>query len=192
MVLHHEPAEPAEEVEETDEDGQPNLSRRWLLRAAAVAPAVAVPSLIVASPAEAAYRGKIKRSAVMLRARNWYNRNIQYDMGATASDREKNHYYRKDCSGFISMCWHIKAPGLSTRTLPNIARQITWSALKKGDIVNSYDNHVMLFEKWDGDHHIWIYDLANPALDMRHIRVRTLTLKQQNYVPRRYKNIVNG
>lgn len=172
---------------------QPNLSRRRILQAAAIVPAAAIPTLVVASPAEAAYKGTIKRSAVMLRAKNWYNRGIQYDMGATASDREKKHHYRKDCSGFVSMCWHTKTPGYSTRTLPDIAKQIKWSSLKRGDIVNSYDNHVMLFDKWSNDEgYIWIYDLVNPQVDMRHAKVRTLTLKQQNYIPRRYKNIVNG
>lgn len=173
-----------------DETDRPNLSRRRLLRAATIIPAAVIPAVAVAGPAEAAYLGNIVRADVMVRARNWYNRNIQYNGNSRATDIEGAHTYRQDCSGFVSMCWHSATPGHSTRTLPNIAPEINWGQLKPGDIVNSYDNHCMLFEKWAVESGtIWVYDLATPALDMRHIKVSTASLRSQNYIPRRYTKI---
>lgn len=181
MALQHEHAEQTQ---------KPNLSRRRLFQAAAIVPAAAIPALAVASPAQAGYQGNIVRADVMERARNWYNRNIQYNRSSRATDIGGDHTYRQDCSGFVSMCWHIATPGRSTRTLPGICTRINWGQLKPGDIVNSYDNHVMLFHRWDSQSgYIWIYDLATPALDMRHVRVRTSNLRAQNYIPLRYEKI---
>ena len=153
-----------------DRDAQPNLSRRRLFQAAAIVPAATLSTVAIASPAQAAYLGNIIRADVMERARNWYNRNIQYNGGSRATDIEGRHTYRQDCSGFVSMAWHSATPGRSTRTLPDICTEINWGQLKPGDIVNSYDNHCMLFHKWaTRSGYIWIYDLATPALDMRHV-----------------------
>ncbi|GAB4002034.1 hypothetical protein GCM10029992_39160 [Glycomyces albus] len=132
----------------------------------------------------------MSRKRVMARARDWYDRDIQYDMGGKAYDRDGNHRYRRDCSGFVSMCLHSAAPGHSTRTLPNIADRITWKQLKPGDFLNSYDNHCMLFDSWSiRDGWLWMYDLASPALDMRHKRVDANVLQNQNYKPYRYVHI---
>ncbi|MCD0447030.1 hypothetical protein LO763_25770 [Glycomyces sp. A-F 0318] len=172
-----------------------NPSRRRLLTTAVLLPAAAaVGALGFAGAAHADYNGPIKRSQVMNRAHEWFERNVQYDMGATVADAVHGcHRYRTDCSGFVSMCWHSPAPGHSTRTLPNISRQILWRELKAGDIVNAYDNHVMLFDSWSIDSgYMWYYDLATPALDMRHKRIDANILQNQGYVPRRYKHIENG
>jgi cell wall-associated NlpC family hydrolase len=167
----------------------PNLSRRRLLQAAAIVPAVAIPTLAVGSPANAAYRGTIVRDEVMNRARNWFTENVQYDQGSTYPDIEGTHRYRTDCSGFVSMAWHTSTPGHSTRSIPDIAERIQWDELKPGDVLNSYDNHCMLYHMWEAPGWIWIYDLATPASDMRHIKVFTDDLRDQNYIPRRYRNI---
>jgi hypothetical protein len=168
---------------------RPLLSRRGLLQAAAVASAATIPVLAVGSPANAEYRGVIVRDEVMDRARNWFNRNIQYNGASRAADIDGNHTYRQDCSGFVSMCWHTSTPGHSTRSIPDIAEQIKWSELKPGDVLNSYDNHCMLYHMWADSGWIWIYDLATPTSDMRHIKVFTDDLRDQDYIPRRYRNI---
>ncbi|SDD92187.1 hypothetical protein [Glycomyces harbinensis] len=168
---------------------RPLLSRRRLLQVAAVAPAAAIPVLAVGSPANAAYRGTIVRDEVMDRARNWFTRNIQYNGNSRATDIDGDHTYRQDCSGFVSMCWHTSTPGHSTRSIPDIANRIEWSQLKPGDVVNSADNHCMLYHMRGDNGKIWIYDLATPASDMRHIQVSPSSLREQNYIPRRYRNI---
>ncbi|GAA2272864.1 hypothetical protein GCM10009853_028340 [Glycomyces scopariae] len=168
---------------------RPLLSRRRLLQTAALVPAAALPVLAVASPASAEYRGIVHRDEVMDRARNWFLRNIQYNGASRASDIDGNHTYRQDCSGFVSMCWHTSTPGHSTRSIPDIAAKIEWSELKPGDVVNAYDNHCMLYHMRGDGSNIWIYDLATPASDMRHIQVSPASLRSQGYIPRRYRNI---
>ncbi|PRY62245.1 hypothetical protein [Glycomyces artemisiae] len=168
---------------------QPLLSRRRLLQAAVIAPAAAIPVLAVGSPASAEYRGLVSRDEVMTRARNWFTRNIQYNGASRASDIEGSHTYRQDCSGFVSMAWHTSTPGHSTRSIPDIAAKIEWSELKPGDVLNSYDNHCMLYHMRGDDGNIWIYDLADTASDMRHKQVSPASLRSQNYIPRRYRNI---
>jgi cell wall-associated NlpC family hydrolase len=184
----------------TSQPERPKVSRRRMLQAAAIVPAAAIPSLVVASPAHADYLGNISRSNVMSRAQDWFNRNIQYDGGGYASDNDGGHQYRRDCSGFVSMCWHTNCTspdgGRSTATLPEICSVINWGQLKPGDMVNTNNNndgvtnHCMLFHKWSttpGE--IWIYDLASPTLDMRHKTVKTADLRALNYVPLRYDKI---
>ena len=170
---------------------RPLLSRRRLFQAAALVPAAAIPVLAVGSPANAAYRGIVTRDEVMDRARNWFLRDIQYsfDPAARASDPEGNHSYRRDCSGFVSMAWHTSTPGHSTRSIPDIAPRIEWSQLKPGDVLNSYDNHCMLYHMRGDNGKIWIYDLVSPDVDMRHDQVSPASLREQNYIPRRYRNI---
>ncbi|MEV3936763.1 twin-arginine translocation signal domain-containing protein [Glycomyces sp. NPDC049804] len=168
---------------------RPLLSRRGLIQAAAVASAAAIPVLAVGSPANAAYRGIVTRDEVMNRARNWFLRDIPYDGGSRASDIEGDHTYRQDCSGFVSMAWHTSTPGHSTRSIPDIAAQIAWSELKPGDVLNAYNDHCMLYHMRGDNGNIWIYDLATPASDMRHIQVSPASLREQDYIPRRYRNI---
>ncbi|PRY62478.1 hypothetical protein [Glycomyces artemisiae] len=181
-----------------DRDDQTNLSRRRLLRAAALVPAVTIPAIVVASPAEAAYNGEITRSNVMLRARNWYNRDIPYNGDSRASDYEGSHTYRQDCSGFVSMAWHSPTPGHSTRTLPDISREKPWDNLKQGDILNkaaAYPNgHCMLFEKWHAEipDAIRAYELTTVGMGMRAHTYTIDWLRSNGYVPRQYHKIVAG
>jgi hypothetical protein len=176
----------------TEQVERPNLSRRRVLTAAALVPAAAIPALAVATPAQAGYNGGIRREQVIDRARNWYDRNIQYsyDYRARASDSEGRHDYRRDCSGFVSMCLHSPTPGHSTRSLPDIGRQIRWRDLKPGDYINRYDDHVYLFDSWSiRTGWLWYWDLANPELDMRHDRLDANILQNQGYLPYKYNKI---
>ena len=54
-----------------------------------------------------------------------------------------------DCSGFVSRCWNL-LPRQSTRTLGDSRHSwpITFDQLKKGDILNKYNYHVMLFNEF--------------------------------------------
>ncbi|THV40882.1 hypothetical protein [Glycomyces buryatensis] len=180
-----------------DQEERPNVSRRRMLQAALIVPAATIPAIVVASPAEAAYNGEITRSRVLTRARNWYNRDIPYNGQGTATDWEGDHRYRRDCSGFVSQCWHSPTPGHSTRTLPNISRVIDWDDLHPGDIMNkaaAYPNgHTMLFEKWTTPSgSMRAYELTTAVMGMR---CKTYTIdwyRARGYVPRRYHKIVRG
>ncbi|MEU6247980.1 hypothetical protein [Glycomyces sp. NPDC047010] len=177
----------------TDSNVKANLSRRRLLQAAVIIPAAAVPTLAVASPAHAGYLDPISRSSVMARARNWYDRDIQYEISGKASDMDGTHLYWRNCAGFVAMAWHSHAPGPSIPLLAQIAPKIKWGHLRPGDIVNSIDeSHCMLYHKRGGTGYVWMYDLANPSYDMRHARHSVASLKARGYQPRRYPKIRNG
>lgn len=52
-----------------------------------------------------------------------------------------------DCSGLISRCWKLPRT-YSTRELPMLCRQVAWSDLKPGDILNTHNNHCLMFGRW--------------------------------------------
>ncbi|WP_411084689.1 hypothetical protein [Streptomyces sp. cmx-18-6] len=126
-----------------------------LVMVAALAGSVST-TAYTATAAEAAatsvVAGPITRSEVLERARYWYDRraDIPYNQGATYRD-SSGRAYRTDCSGYVSMAWHL---GFSadTRALADSATTpIARSELRPGDVLNSYYDHVILFEKWDNE-----------------------------------------
>lgn len=168
------------------------------LRLVAVVAAAAVAVLMAptfSSPAHAAIGGKIKRSTVRNRAQNWFDRNIQYSQSGTASDPDGNHRYRRDCSGFVSMAWHVKPTGLSaptTWTIENYAHKIAKKNLKRGDILAWPHHHVVLFGSWANSAHtrFWLFEEANPTQDMNHRRAYLSSYG--DYHAWRYNKIVTG
>ncbi|MEU1287962.1 hypothetical protein ABZ449_27535, partial [Kitasatospora sp. NPDC005856] len=103
--------------------------------------------------------GQISRSEILARAQYWYNQraNIPYSQGGNYPDQQ-GASYRTDCSGFVSMAWHLSAPGLSTKGLPGVSHEINRSDLRPGDVLNDYEDHVILFEKWqDAAHTVFDY-----------------------------------
>jgi hypothetical protein len=100
------------------------------------------------------YQGTITRDEIIARGKYWTSKGIPYSMGKSYPD-SSGRRYRTDCSGFVSMALHALAPGHSTVTLGNIAKQIAWKDLKPGDFVGTLgagtggaDGHVVLFLKW--------------------------------------------
>ena len=176
---------------------QPNLSRRRMLQTAALLPAVAIPTLAVASPAHASYGGDIARSRVLTRARYWYDRGVDYNGDAYTRDWEGDHEYRQDCSGFVSQCWHLRG-SYSTRSLPNVSFAKDWANLKPGDILNRArewpDGHTMLFEKWsaEGPNLLRAYELTTAVDGMRCETYSVSELRNAGYIPRQYNNIIAG
>lgn len=105
------------------------------------------------------YEGKIKRAEIISRGEYWISRHVPYSMNAVYPDPQ-GRKYRTDCSGFVSMALHAMAPGYSTVTLPQIAREIKWSELKPGDFVGTLGagtggaaGHVTLFKSWADSAH---------------------------------------
>lgn len=91
-----------------------------------------------------------QRNTIIKRAKAWVRVNggkgVPYSMAQTYKG------YRADCSGFVSMAWGLRKPGLDTTSLPSVSRKISKSALRKGDILLNRapgaKGHVVLFEKW--------------------------------------------
>lgn len=100
------------------------------------------------------YKGEISRKEILSRGEYWVSRHIPYSMSAYYPDPD-GRKYRTDCSGFVSMALHASAPGLSTVSLPEIAKAISWEDIQPGDFVGTLGSgtggaagHVTLFKSW--------------------------------------------
>ncbi|MCX7918332.1 MAG: hypothetical protein N3A72_01735 [bacterium] len=95
-----------------------------------------------------------------------------------------------DCSGLITRCWGIDTGKMYTWTLPSISREIKWTELIRGDILNRTgdDGHVRLFDYFtDGTKQMMVYESTVGVKPARvvHRPVRW----NKTYVPRRFELI---
>ncbi|MFE9483237.1 FG-GAP repeat domain-containing protein [Streptomyces spororaveus] len=109
--------------------------------------AAAGAAVTLAAPAQAASSvgGTITRGEVIARAQSWVDQGVPYNQGAYHSD--SNGSYREDCSGYVSMAWHLNS-SLVTQTLPNVSTKISFSQLKAGDAMDYTAAHTFLFAGW--------------------------------------------
>lgn len=142
-----------------------NAPRRWGVLLASVG--LAVPGAVVGSAADvaparaSASAGAITRDEVLARAGDWYARrkSLVYSTSRAREDLvrdvEGDHRYRADCSGFVSMAWHLepgRSGGLNTGSLPDVSIRIPRSQLRPGDLLDDrVDGHAILFVGWAAD-----------------------------------------
>lgn len=55
----------------------------------------------------------------MARGQKWVDKNVPYNQNKTYDG------YRTDCSGFVSMCWGVAKPGVSTQGFGSVSTRIT-------------------------------------------------------------------
>ncbi|MYS87992.1 FG-GAP-like repeat-containing protein [Embleya scabrispora] len=110
--------------------------------------------------ADSGVGGQISRSEVIARARTWVAAGVPYSMTSYRSDA--NGRYRTDCSGFVSMAWHLASSsannyGETTGTLVNFTFSIAKESLKPGDVLLNPDpgaaGHVVIFNGWVNAEH---------------------------------------
>jgi len=127
--------------------------------------------------------GPIPASEILSRADTWYQHrwdsNMTYDQGGSHVD-PAGKSYRRDCSGFVSMAWHLDHSRVTFQpdSLANVAERIAKDALQPGDLVmasngGSAGGHAVLFEKWvDGSHGAyWAYEFG--ATPVQHHIIHT-------------------
>ncbi|RYD71703.1 MAG: hypothetical protein EOP84_24435 [Verrucomicrobiaceae bacterium] len=97
-----------------------------------------------------------------------------------------------DCSGFVSRCWKLTR-AYSTKELPSLCVPLTsFSDLRPGDILNSADNHVLIFKAFKdaNKERILAYEAGSPPTWKVLINDIPLSmLREQNYQPLRYSRI---
>jgi NlpC/P60 family len=134
------------------------------------------------------------RTDIVERAKTWITAQVPYSMDSYWSDG-----YRQDCSGFVSMAWHL--PGNEwTGSLGAYGDRITKDELQPGDMLlfhNADDpedgSHVVLFGGWTDSTRTYYlaYEMTPP-----HARSKDTpypyTSHADGYVPYRYKGIKAG
>lgn len=95
-----------------------------------------------------------------------------------------------DCSGLVSRCWKLER-SYSTRELPSLCDELSsYDELKPGDILNTPDNHVLLFKAFaDAEHtRILEYEAGSPPTWKVLLNCISLSmLKEQGYRAYRYR-----
>ncbi|MFD9155722.1 hypothetical protein ACFWCR_17055, partial [Streptomyces goshikiensis] len=134
--------------------------RRFAAATALLTAAVATATVTAtALPAQAASNigGSITRSEVLVRGNDWVSRNVPYNQGSYEWDLDHDKTYRQDCSGFVSMAWHLSGSlntdGLDSRS---VTTRIAKGDLQPGDALDNdpHDGstfqgaHVILFDHW--------------------------------------------
>ncbi|WP_405151881.1 hypothetical protein OG589_22125 [Sphaerisporangium sp. NBC_01403] len=150
---------------------------RLVATSAMVGAAFAGVAVVQAPQASAASSvdGTITASEVIARAWDWVNRRpyIKYDAsGNTSAPDVSGRNYRPDCSGAVSMAWHL-GTSLTTATLPGRAPNVISSSpssstdLRPGDLLNVNNgngHHAVLFDHWEPDHvHFSVFTFGGGA-----------------------------
>ncbi len=95
-----------------------------------------------------------------------------------------------DCSGLISRCWKLDHE-YSTRSLPQLCDELAgYDALKPGDILNSDNNHVLLFASWQDAGHtrLFAYEAGSPPTwKVLLTDMPIAMLKERRYKPYHYR-----
>ncbi|GLW09453.1 hypothetical protein Misp01_45820 [Microtetraspora sp. NBRC 13810] len=179
------------------------FARRTLTAGLAAAAALSFAS-VSAVPAQAAsgVDGEILRSETLTRAQFWVNKNVVYSQSRWTGDAN-GRTYRTDCSGFVSLAWHLST-SLNTTGFANYGNKTVLGSihdLKPGDAILK-SGHIELFAMWkDPNDHTdgaYVYSLNGPTdndwakgpVRNSHGQVGFNTWADMNtYTPIRYKKI---
>ncbi|GAB3931391.1 hypothetical protein GCM10029976_035320 [Kribbella albertanoniae] len=143
---------------------------------------------------ESVANGPISRQEMLLRSASWIRDKVPYSQDNGSPHVNEFGSYRRDCSGFLSMAWHLSS-SLSTATLPSVMRQITYDDLQPGDALlrrSGGVNHVGLFVGW--------YDTARTRpkvreeYDFGHIAEERIWTNSyfKTFTPYRYNKVVGA
>ncbi len=95
--------------------------------------------------------------------------------------------YGNDCSGFVSAAWGISRH--TTRTLPEVSREITYNELLPGDILNKAGSHVVLFGGWADSAKTKMIILQQTPPKAKKSTVEKSYYTSRGYVARRWNNL---
>jgi hypothetical protein len=98
--------------------------------------------------------GPISRQEVLARSLPWIQRRVMYSQkrftGLWSANVPTLDRYRQDCSGYVSLVWHLAtSPGSSQLRSPRFTTKIPISALRPGDALGR-PGHIALFVGWAG------------------------------------------
>lgn len=151
-----------------------------------------------AAPRDSSEGEQISRDEVLARAQSWVDEGVPYSAGDYWTD--DNGTYRQDCSGFVSMAWHLPSSsdnnyGETTRTLPDVATELDgYDQLQPGDMIDNESQHVVLFQGWaDSDRtSLTVMELAHSGTDARTLTYHLSYFSDGGYTPYRYDDVTDG
>ncbi|KPI08143.1 hypothetical protein OV450_8545, partial [Actinobacteria bacterium OV450] len=169
------------------------LATAVLAGGAATATVLSEPAAYAATT-QSSVDGKISRSEMIERAQYWLGKGIPYNQGGSYTD-SSGRSYRTDCSGYVSMAWHLGSSP-NTTGLYSYSYEIPFSDLKPGDILDS-DAHVFMFEKWDNPEKTSFSYYTFGHTPVEHVTGASSTAAswdghpRSTYTPRRYDNVID-
>ncbi|MEU9131298.1 hypothetical protein AB0D08_24855 [Kitasatospora sp. NPDC048540] len=174
------------------------LVRVALAAAIATSGAIAVEAFTTASAhavGVSAVGGSITRSEILARAQSWVGQGVPYNQGAYWTD--SNGTYRQDCSGFVSMAWHINTAGtnlgFTTDSADPYETQLgSLDDLRPGDALNNISTHMVLFGRWTDSGHSTavIYEEAHTGTNARSRTMSRSEMTGGGFLPFRYKKVI--
>ncbi len=146
------------------------MHRRIVVARLAGTAAGALIALIASVFAAPEAQALMSRSLVMQRAQRCVVATIPYSQTGYVNEYgivvdSPTLGWRRDCSGFVSLCWNTSQPGYSTRTLQYISDSITKELLQPRDALVSYNRHAVLFGGWADEAHTsyYAYEMSSSA-----------------------------
>lgn len=92
-----------------------------------------------------------------------------------------------DCSGLVSRCWELPLKQ-STRSLGSLSYALdSYEDLLPGDILNSFDGHVVIFKDWANENREELRTYEAARLRVKETIYKASTLMSRGFVPLRYR-----
>ncbi|KDN87833.1 hypothetical protein [Kitasatospora cheerisanensis] len=174
---------------------------RRLLGLLAVTAVAAGLLVTVSGSAQAAFAsgidGWITRAEVIERAQYWVDHQPgPYNQGGFSPGPTGDRNYRRDCSGYVDMAWHLGSDNW-TGNLSQVSYSINRQDLLPGDILLDTANHVILFNAWEADHTRFTYYSfgADPVKKVGPVSINAATIDDWpngNFEARRYNRIMDN
>jgi hypothetical protein len=140
--------------------------------------------------------GQITRAEVMSRAQGWLdNQPGPYTKtGQKSWDPTHTRMYRRDCSGYTGMAWHLNGDN-TTHNLLQVSDRIARADLKAGDALLDVAHHVIIFKNWKSDRkHFTYYSFGSTPVKMRTASIDSGRIDSHpaaDYIPVRYNKIID-
>lgn len=116
-----------------------------------LSPAAATTATVATTSTASTATATISRSTIISRAQTWVTAHVPYNQRGYHRDPQ-GKLYREDCSGYVSMAWHLRTSYV-TSTLPQVSHRITKAQLKPGDVMLKTTGHVTIFNGWANTAH---------------------------------------
>ncbi|MET9296768.1 VCBS repeat-containing protein [Streptomyces sp. NPDC003077] len=146
-----------------------------------------------AAAADSTVGGEISRAEMIERVQYWIDKGVPYSQAATYPDVEGKRY-RTDCSGLVSMAWHLPNSE-TTWTLPSFSTRLgSLDDLQPGDALNNINSHVVLFVGWTDSSHTTanIMEHARPGTNARKATYSRNYIVNNGFKPYRYKKVIES